>query len=241
MTLKERLVHGLVPGGINWRLRAWKAYWRQRKPELRLLRQFVDPTRTSVDVGANRGVFSYYLAQLSTHVYAYEPHPKMFWILARSVNRRRVTVSPCALAREGGAGTLIVPAREPGVYSNQRATLRAALGDEHAGRCVVETRRLDDEQVGRPGFIKIDVEGAELEVLAGAAETICAHKPVLLIEIYERWSPRPVADAMAEVTALGYEGLFFADGLLRPLRSFDLERHQRGAGPAVRDFFFLPR
>lgn len=241
VTFKERVVHSLVPGGLNWRLRAWKAYWRQRKPELRLLRQFVDPRKTSVDVGANRGVFSYYLAQLSTHVYAYEPHPKMFWILSRSVDRRRVTVSPRALSDERGASTLIVPARAPGVYSNQRATLRPELGDEHAGRCLIETSRLDEEEVGQPGFIKIDVEGCELAVLQGAAETIREHRPVLLIEIYERWSGRPVEESLAFVQGLGYEGVFFADGLLRPLQSFDAERFQRGGGPPVRDFFFLPR
>ena len=240
-TFKERAVHSLLPGGLNWRLRAWKAYYRQRRPELRLLRHFVDPRKTSVDVGANRGVFSYYLAQLSSHVYAYEPHPKMFWILSRSVDRRRVTVSPRALSSERGSATLIVPARAPGVFSNQRATLRPELGDEHAGRCLVETCRLDDEQVGQPGFLKIDVEGCELAVLRGAAETIREHRPVLLIEIYERWSGRPVEESLAFVRGLGYEGLFFADGLLRSLESFDAERFQRGGGPPVRDFFFLPR
>jgi FkbM family methyltransferase len=232
-TLKERVVNTLLPGWLSWRLRAEKAWRKERNVELRHLEHFVDPTKTSVDVGANRGVYTYYLARHSTHVYAYEPHPKMFRILSRSAKGRNVTVSPAALSNVGGAGTLVIPVRADGSYSNQRATLRQDL-HSNSRACSVSTRRLDDEEVGRPGFIKIDVEGAELNVLRGAEETLREHKPVLLIEIDERWSGRPRQESLAFVLELGYQGVFFADGIRRSFEEVDPD-------PSVRNFFFLPR
>jgi FkbM family methyltransferase len=227
-------VNGLVPGWLTWRTRAKQAWRKQRNAELRHLQNVVDPSKTSVDVGANRGVFTYYLAQLSTHVYAYEPHPTMFWILSRSVRGRNVTVSPAALSDVSGTDALVVPRRTDGGVSTQRATLRQDLHTEFAGRCEVPTRRLDDEDVGAPGFIKIDVEGFELSVLRGAEETIRTHKPVLLIELDERWSGRPLAESLAFVRDLGYEGSFFAGGALRSVESLE-----PGTSPP-RNFFFLP-
>ena len=125
--------------------------------------------------------------------------------------------------------------------SSPSARLRQELHSDSAGKCRVATRRLDDDDVGRLGFIKIDVEGSELNVLRGAEETIRAHKPVLLIEIDERWSGMPVEESLGFVCDLGYEGVFFADGLLRSLQSFDPVENHRQPGSFVHDFFFLPR
>ena len=47
-----------------------------------------------------------------------------------------------------------------------------------------------------PDLMKIDVEGAEGAVIRGAARTIDAHRPVLLIEVHSRDAGREVADAM---------------------------------------------
>ena len=49
----------------------------------------------------------------------------------------------------------------------------------------VSCERLDDIYTGVPSFIKIDVEGHELQVLKGATETIKKHKPTILIEIHD--------------------------------------------------------
>ena len=47
-------------------------------------------------------------------------------------------------------------------------------------------RRLDDLALGDVGFVKIDVEGHELAVLRGAAETLQRNRPPLLVEAEER-------------------------------------------------------
>ena len=64
----------------------------------------------------------------------------------------------------------------------------------------------------RPTFVKIDVEGAEAEVLAGAVNTLRAHHPLLLIEHGGAGSGRPSTDRVfAILDDCGYE-LFDIDG-----------------------------
>ena len=98
-----------APGPPRMRLRAlaWASYW-LAKPELRVLRQFVDPGRVSIDVGANIGVHSYFLGRWSRAVYAYEPNPDLLPALRASA-ARNVTVNGVALSDRSGQATLTVP------------------------------------------------------------------------------------------------------------------------------------
>ena len=47
----------------------------KKAPEMGLLKFIVDPSRNSVDIGASLGLFTYFLARYSVHVYAFEPNP----------------------------------------------------------------------------------------------------------------------------------------------------------------------
>jgi FkbM family methyltransferase len=240
MTLEEKFVNTLVPAAVLWRYRAWKA-WSRGESELRLLRYLADPAKTSVDAGANKGVYTYFLSGLCRHVYAYEPNPKIFGLLQRSVHRPNVTLRATALSDVTGEDRLIVPKRKAG-YSNQLASLRKNKFPGDAIEVPVETRRLDDEDVGQVGFIKIDVEGFERQVLMGGLETLKRHRPRLLIEIEEAHTEEPIETTLAFVCSLGYEGLFMLGGRLMTLARFDPVRHHRQAtaGTFVYNFVFLP-
>lgn len=238
-TLEERIVNSLIPPPLYWRIRAYRAL-AMGEAELRILKQLVDPARTSVDVGANKGVYTYFLSRYSRHVHAYEPNPKILRLLRRSARARNVTISGVALSDTSGEAVLSIPKSGDG-FSNQRATLRAdAPGD--SGRIRVTTRRLDDEPVGEVGFIKIDVEGFEMEVLAGARETIRRHRPAMLIEIEEIHLGSPIAGTLSTIEAMGYRGMFLQGGALKELRHFDPAIHhdQAARDRYVFNFVFLP-
>ena len=239
-SLEERLLGALLPPRLYCRFRAHRER-RRGEAELALLPFLCDAHRASIDVGANKGVYTYWLQRHSRHVYAYEPNPKIFRILARGV-QGNITLKPVALSDRSETATLRVPGSGSS-YSNQRATLAPAKAGQDYGELAVESRRLDDEGLEDIGFIKIDVEGHELAVLAGAAETITRDRPVLLIEIEETHSGRAIEDSLAAVTAYGYQGLTLIGGMLCELSRFSPEAHHRA--PARRqdyvfNFIFLP-
>jgi FkbM family methyltransferase len=144
---------------------------RKGEPELRLLPDLVDPKRAAVDVGANRGVWTHQMAALCPRVYAFEPNPKMFAILdaARPSNAEARQI---ALSDRTGMASLKVPRSARG-FSNQHASLETNwAGAMEFGVVEVATARLDELGLEPVGFIKIDVEGFELQVVKGLSQPI---------------------------------------------------------------------
>ena len=98
----------------------------------------------------------------------------------------------------------------------------------------VNTVKLDNISINNIGFIKIDVEGHELEVIEGAKQTIIKNKPILLIEIEKRHSKRSVEETIGFINNLNYDCYFVKDENLRPIVELDDNN-------LVNNFFFLPK
>ena len=241
-TLEERLKFALFPTPLYMRYRLAKER-RHGEEEIALIPFLADPARASLDIGANKGVFAWLLKDYSRKVFAFEPNPKMFRFLQRLAGDC-ITVSSIALSDRSGSAILRVPRHRRGGFSNQGASLRdIKVADDYVG-VEVKTKRRDDLNIENIGFIKIDVEGFEQSVLAGARETIDRDHPSLLIEIEEAHTKQPIEEAIAAVEALGYRGLFLRHGVLQPIDVFDGNRHHRK--PEIREdyvfnFIFLPK
>ena len=89
---------------------------------------------------------------------------------------------------------------------SKEATMGALTGsaqmvNAQAGEMVVSVRRLDsviaEAGLPQPGLVKIDVEGAECDVLAGATSTLSASRPLLMIELH--WTNDKVAQALEKI------------------------------------------
>ncbi|MGE5269971.1 MAG: FkbM family methyltransferase [Thiohalocapsa sp.] len=232
-TFEERLKHALIPGRCYIRYRALKE-WRRGEQEVRLLPQLVDRRRNAVDVGANKGTYTYFLARLARQVYAFEPNPKMYAVLRRTI-ARNVIAYPTALSDCSGTASLRVPYGRKG-FSNQGSSLSAAKPMENFMPIEVESRRLDELGLADIGFIKIDVEGHERAVLSGAAETIARDRPILLVEIEEAHTGEKLAQSLAWISGLGYDAYFVAGGGLQPVASLNAADHGY-----IFNFVFLPR
>lgn len=242
--IRQDLKFRYVPFRGYYRLRAYK-YMFLKNPEMRVLRYLVDRSRVSLDVGANLGLFTYFLARYSPHVYAFEPNPIPFRVLAH-VADRNVTALQMALSDRTGEVDLFVPRGARGWSSNGAAVDRDFPFRSAALK--VPCSRIDDLGCRPIGFIKIDVEGHEKNVLAGARETLRRDRPKLFIENeYSHVGPGS-ADVFALLEELNYAGFALIDGLLRPVSHFSVEEHQikpsrPGGDPRryVRNFVFLPR
>ncbi|QDT56036.1 hypothetical protein Pan44_40860 [Caulifigura coniformis] len=241
LTPAQRLKHSLIPGPVYGWMRSLRR-WRRGEPELQLLAGLVDPHRTAVDVGANKGTYTWFLSRLCRHVYAYEPNPAMRWMLTRCTPQN-VTVFPRALSDQAGQSVLRVPRRE-GRYSNNIGTLRPASTDADCELIPVTTTRLDDDGLVDVGFLKIDVEGHEQQVLRGARELIARDRPVLLVEIIAEHNGRPVDETIEFVERLGYCAHVVQGIQLEEWASVRMSRAQREASgqmnSRIRNYVFLP-
>lgn len=160
--------------------------WKGVEPESRWLSRIGPCRGTAIDVGANYGLYSYALSRHYERVIAFEPNPQAAEPL-KDWNSPKVQLIPVGLSASAGSATLFVP--------TTRGLELSGWGSLHPDNCpdaeqlterIIELRTLDSFGFDDVGFIKIDAEGHELEVLQGGAETIKRHKPHLLIEVRSR-------------------------------------------------------
>jgi FkbM family methyltransferase len=153
--------------------------------EVAVFRALVRPGDVVVDVGANVGAHTVALARLvgrEGSVIAFEPQRVTYYCLCASVALNNLHQVVCVQAAAGEAErTLLVPDLDPDRDQNFGGLELGGPGAGRAGR-KVPVRRLDSLALPACRLIKIDVEGMEREVLAGAAETIRRCRPFLYVE-----------------------------------------------------------
>jgi FkbM family methyltransferase len=151
------------------------------REQTRLFRQLVRPGDAVLDVGAAAGYYTLLASRLvgkKGRVLAFEPDPQNAFYLQwhlRLNRARNVKPHTMAVANDNGH------ARFGGGTGTGTASL---CGD---GEIVVTVGRLDDVLAGLPhriNHIKIDVEGAELEVLEGGRQLIEKHRPTLFLSTH---------------------------------------------------------
>jgi FkbM family methyltransferase len=239
-TFEERLKYTLFPARLYmWRL--IRKHLRKGEPELKFLPQIVPRDRIAIDIGANKGVYTHLLARLAQSVEAFEPNPKIYRILTRTLPKN-VVAHQVALSDKVGTAELIVPMYGGG-FSNQTASLNPRKRNEGAGVVKVAQRTLDSYGFTNVGFIKIDVEGFEAAVLAGARETILRERPVMQVELEEQHTGLSIEQCLAGVLDLGMEAFFLRDGSLHPISDFDPASNRALCKKPgyINNFIFKPR
>jgi len=207
----------------------------------------LSPGQTSIDIGANKGAYSYWMSRLvgkAGRVFAFEPQPEFVNYLEslKAVFRfQQLTVVNQALSATSGTSHLFLPAKNP----TGEATLTSPGGE---GRSIeVKTSILDDvldRAGGRPvSFIKCDVEGYELEVFKGGSRILAEDRPHLLFECQDyRNGGGQTRRVFSFLTELGYEGFFFNNTERLPISKFDSAIHQASRDvPFLDNFTFIPK
>lgn len=148
----------------------------------------------AIDCGANIGVHTVDWAKMMTgwgSVIAIEAQERIYYALAGNIainNCFNAIAVHGAVSSEGGVMQIPTPNYlVPGSFGSLE--LRQSSGNEYIGQKIdygnlVNIRKLalDEYNLPRVDFIKIDVEGMELEVLQGAARSIERSRPIMLIE-----------------------------------------------------------
>lgn len=134
------------------------------------------------DVGANVGAYTCFVAQRLPEgsAIAFEPHPKNVDKLADNLRHNDLSADLCrvALADTTGEMDLVIDTDTAGAGQHSLATDTRSVGNDET--LSVDVKEGDsmvrDGSIPIPSVIKIDVEGAELEVLEGLEETLTSQR-----------------------------------------------------------------
>ena len=181
--------------------------------ETRFFLDWLKPGMAVLDIGANFGYFTLLAAKAvgrEGRVVSFEPEPANFALLARNIELNGYTHArgyPIALSDHAGTVRLFTDAANLGNPSFSEQNVPAS------GRFVdVPTVTLDAFLAGerdmpaRFDLLKMDVQGAEALVMAGAKELLARDRPWLLLELWPKGLRNMGADPLAFLRGLGSLG-----------------------------------
>jgi len=212
--------------------------------DLRFLWRYLQTGMTFFDVGAHEGIYAVVAAKRlgpSGHVVAFEPSPRERTRLQLHLRRNRlesVDVVPCAVAAEEGNGVLVT------VISGNtgRNSLLPPLTSDPLKQVKVEITTLDrylaTSHTETVDVVKIDAEGAELQIFQGADKLLKHVRPLILCEVLDVSSRPwgyPASDIISTLKACNYEWFeILASGSLIP-------HETRTEYSEVRNYLAVPR
>lgn len=177
--------------------------------ELLLMPFFLTKGSVFFDIGANTGIYTFnaekYIASASIN--AFEPIPELHFRLRRMF--RKSNIYKLALSDTIGVHNFKIPTIGEDEYKS-----RGKLNTEYVERGETKCRTIkvrtstldsfvDENNIKGIDFIKIDVEGHELQVIMGGVNTLKALRPVLQIEIEQRHYERDIKEIIEFVNLLG--------------------------------------
>jgi len=198
--------------------------WHREPVFMDLIESEVAEGDVAFDLGANIGYITTLLAKyvgVTGKVYGVEPSPRNFEILKKNIllNNQAEIVEVSQMAISGSSGS-----RELNISS--QSNLNSFTWTKHSVDSItVDTKSIDDffEERRYPNFIKMDIEGAEVEALAGMDRLLSCHDGRLRILI--------------EVHPMYYDGAEFSQQLRRLFSKGFHTKYLCTAGTAMPDYF----
>lgn len=169
--------------------------------ERKLFRQYVRPGMTVVDVGGNIGIYTRYFSGLAGpggQVHSFEPGPVNFGHLEENTRRlANVVINHAAVGERNGVIKL---------FMSDELNVDHRTFDSGDGRASVDVPVVSLDEYFKPGqkadFIKIDVQGYELNVLQGARRVLSENADLRILVEYWPWGLKKAAAEPADLLNL---------------------------------------
>ena len=186
-------------------------YGRYEKEYLECLEQYflkiMDPDKICLDLGANLGNHALSFSPYFKHVHAFEPNKRTFKLLSYNVG-----LESNISAHNFGASNKNAIYKATERIGNQGASSIIQAGEQEIDYIEYDCRILDDylpsEVINKIGFVKIDVEGHELQALQGIIRILERSSPLIAFELLKDGitsGKSPVIDFLKEQ---GYHEFF---------------------------------
>jgi FkbM family methyltransferase len=180
----------------------------------------------SIDVGANIGFYSALLSPLSRRVISFEANPKLLLYISLITHRfDNISIFPVAVGSGSGEIKFNIPFGSDGdILSHSGSGASSPLFLSKMGiefrEAMVPIVAIDNFKFDNIGFLKIDVEGAEYDVLMGAFETINKNRPNIVLENEFRHN-KNCSNIFDFMERCKYNGYFY-DRLAKKIKSLSL-------------------
>ena len=149
-------IRKIIPDSFQVPLKYWYCFARGFiEPEMALLKKIIRPSSVAIDIGGNRGIYSYYISKLCKRIEIFEPNPTCFNILeswASSIEG--INVHNLALSSEEGISKLFIPIDIDGVEHDSSGSIQKNTSANSRFE-MVELQRLDAFRFEKIDFIPI--------------------------------------------------------------------------------------
>lgn len=193
---------------------------RKVEPEFLWITEILGKDSVFMDVGANVGAYLYTLENHlnSENIFAFEPSQQLFKRLGRLFPK--VNLFSLALSDISTIAEFKIPVIN-GEKVHTRGTLQTSIKEKNEEKTIlqkVEVKPLDDLDLKfqKLDFIKIDVEGNEMQTLRGAKRTIEKFKPILMVEMEQRHHQENLWTLISEIANWGYSVNYLDRKTLQP-------------------------
>ena len=218
---------------------AWHYRLNTEKNDIRFLLDLDLKGRTVIDIGANRGIYSYWLEKTvgpAGKVIAFEPQPELEAHLLdfkAAFKFDNFLIIRKGLSSSVGSQTLF--RSEPG---SGGASLNQSQVSNGCQAIPVEVTTLDAyyDEFRDVAFIKCDVEGHEHDVFGGGRRLLERDKPCLLFECHHDEAKKQ--DLFSYLISLGYDGFFTGKEGMIHFSQFDQYPYRR-KNEHHRNYIFL--
>jgi FkbM family methyltransferase len=157
-----------------------------------------------LDIGANTGVFGLAVANMFPQnlVFLFEPHQDLIFRLVENININKLknaTIVNKAVSDSNGTEVFYAQDLKKSKNYGLSTLNYNAVNDEIVTKIAIESIKLDTfvrdlnlKKSQKISFIKIDVQGAEPKVLAGAQDVIRTHRPIIIFEHEDKFYNNPM-------------------------------------------------
>jgi FkbM family methyltransferase len=199
----------LYPVNDKWTGKSFDLYGECYEQQIAVMLRFIKDGDVVIDAGANIGDMIVPLARRAGTVIAFEPQEFLFYTLCGNIaaNNLYNVRAHCKAVGDISGKKLFCPSP---LLKDENGTPFYDVPMEHYGGVYlteeprfetdfqVDTIAIDDLDLERCDFIKLDVEGDEFKALTGAKNTIEKFKPVMFIESMP-WTMPKLAEAITKI------------------------------------------
>jgi FkbM family methyltransferase len=200
----------------------WNAFMSDKEEDTPVLERFLSKDHSYIDIGAWVGSTTLFASKLAKKCYSYEPDPKAFEYLSKNISANpdvsNVEIFNMAVSAKSGKIKI-------GTKTEAGDSMSSSLWTE--GSYEVDAISIKDiilnNNISDCNFIKIDIEGGEVDVLPAAYDVVKYTMPTIYLSLHTPWfeNKKYYFDSIFQILKL-YKNIYKSDGTKTSLNEVGL-------------------